>query len=77
MKRGGENTYQLIFYAVRVKRSLKEPFTPKDVRRVAPGWPYPRYFSYLASNCSDNQPPDAALFVRVARGRYILAESTN
>nr|WP_084486646.1 hypothetical protein [Brucella rhizosphaerae] len=74
MKRDGENTYLVLLYAVRVNRSLQEPFTPKDVRRVAPGWPYPRYFSYLANNCSDNRPPNAALFVRVARGKYILAK---
>ncbi|MCM0752230.1 hypothetical protein DEA98_16140 [Brucella pseudogrignonensis] len=74
MVRNGDNTYQAIVHAVRVKHSLVEPFTPKDVRRVAPGWPYPRYFSYLANNCSDNQPLGKALFVRVARGRYILSD---
>nr|WP_247876674.1 hypothetical protein [Ochrobactrum sp. CM-21-5] len=72
MKHMGQQVYQLINDAIRVKGTLSEPFKPKDVRRVAPGWPYPRYFSFIAENCTDNQPDDTALFVRVGRGAYRL-----
>ncbi len=69
-----ESIYPLIKNAVRVHGTLKEPFTPRDVRRVASGWPYSRYFSYMAYNCTDNRPATEALFIRVARGKYKLAD---
>lgn len=72
MWKTGSNIYPQIHNAVRVKGILAEPFTPRDVRRVAPGWPYSRYFSFLAENCTDNQPEADALFVRVGRGQYHL-----
>ncbi|WP_342633979.1 hypothetical protein [Pseudochrobactrum asaccharolyticum] len=54
---------------------MKEPFTAKDVRRIAGGWSYCRYFSYMAYNCTENRPDAEALFVRVARGKYKLSEN--
>nr|WP_237123503.1 hypothetical protein [Pseudochrobactrum asaccharolyticum] len=69
-----ESIYPLIKNAVRVNGTLKEPFTPRDVRRVARGWPYCRYFSYMAYNCTENRPATEALFIRVARGKYKLAD---
>lgn len=69
------NIYPLIRDAVRIHGTLKEPFTPKDVRRIARGWSYPRYFTYLAYNCSDNKSENEALFIRVERGKYRLAHA--
>nr|WP_113945518.1 hypothetical protein [Pseudochrobactrum asaccharolyticum] len=70
-----ESIYPLIINAVRVHGTLKEPFTAKDVRRIAGGWSYCRYFSYMAYNCTENRPDAEALFVRVARGKYKLSEN--
>ena len=68
---GGTDIYSAVCMAVR-KGELAEPFRALDVRRVAPGWTYPRYFEFLADHCTDKQSPDVALFVRVAKGRYRL-----
>ncbi|MFW7355830.1 MAG: hypothetical protein ACODTL_07780 [Brucella sp.] len=73
----GSNIYPQIHNAVRVEGILAEPFSPRDVRRVAPGWPYSRYFSFLAENCTDNQPEGNALFVRVGRGQYHLNDKAD
>ncbi|KAB2705255.1 hypothetical protein F9K88_22410 [Brucella intermedia] len=73
----GSTIYPQIHNAVRVKGILAEPFTPRDVRRVAPGWPYSRYFSFLAENCTANQPEGDALFVRVGRGQYHLNDKVS
>lgn len=66
--------YPLIKDAVRLHGTLKEPFTPRDVRRIAKGWSYPRYFSYMAHNCTDNMQAAEALYIRVGRGKYKLAD---
>lgn len=68
---GGAEIYSAVCKAVR-EGALAEPFRALDVRRVAPGWAYPRYFEFLADHCTDKQSPDVALFVRVAKGRYRL-----
>ncbi|KAB2659651.1 hypothetical protein F9K94_02195 [Brucella tritici] len=68
---GGTDIYSAVCKAVR-NGELVEPFRALDVRRVAPGWTYPRYFEFLADHCTDKQSPDVALFVRVAKGRYRL-----
>ncbi|KAB2699928.1 hypothetical protein [Brucella lupini] len=72
MKQKDQLVYNRICLAVRVQKSLKEPFTAKDIRQFSPQWPYTRQFSFLAYNCTDNLPLDEALFVRVERGRYQL-----
>lgn len=64
--------FERIRYAVLVEKSLREPFSARDIRRFARGWTYTCYHSFLAYNCSDNLPGDEALFVRVKRGRYRL-----
>lgn len=69
-----ESIYPLIKEAIRVHGTLKEPFTSRDVRRIAKGWPYGRYFSYLAYHCTENKSASEALYVRVDRGKYKLAE---
>ncbi|EEY24554.1 LOW QUALITY PROTEIN: conserved hypothetical protein, partial [Brucella sp. F5/99] len=56
---------------------LKEPFKPKDLRRIVPGWPYAWYFSFLAQNCADNQPAGSAMFLRVGRGEYCLNQDAD
>ncbi|WP_235918383.1 hypothetical protein [Brucella anthropi] len=68
---GGTDIYSAVCKAVR-NGELVEPFRALDLRRVAPGWTYPRYFEFLADHCTDKQSPDVALFVRVAKGRYRL-----
>jgi len=72
-----ESIYSLIIDAVRVHGTLQEPFTARDVRRIAGGWSYCRYFSYMASNCTENRPEAEALFIRVARGKYKLSKINN
>lgn len=74
MKLSGKQVYEAVHHAVRTAGSLKEPFTPLDVRRVCPGWAYPRYFAFLADHCNDNQSVDSALFIRVGRGLYRLPD---
>ena len=67
-----DKIHKLIVNAVVVDRTLEEPFSAHDVRRICPGWGLPRYYSYLAENCSDNQPQELALYMRLGRGRYAL-----
>ncbi|MEN3141355.1 hypothetical protein ABDF71_04880 [Ochrobactrum sp. WV_118_8] len=74
MKYSGKLVYEAVYHAVRTTGTLKEPFTSLDVRRVCPGWAYPRYFAFLADHCDDNQPVDSALFIRVGRGLYRLPD---
>ncbi len=70
--------YQLLHEAINSKGTLKEPFRPKDVRRILPGWPYAWYFSFLAQNCADNQPDGRkAMFLRVGRGEYRLSRNVD
>lgn len=64
--------YRRIVQSVYIDRSLSEPFSAKDVRRIIPGHPYTYYFSFLANNCTANVPEKEALFIRVGRGRYRL-----
>lgn len=64
--------YQILYRAVDANGTLKEPFRPRDVRRIVPGSSYAWYFSFLAENCADNLPGDQALFIRVGRGAYRL-----
>jgi len=65
--------YRRIVHSVHVDRSLTEPFSAKDIRRIIPGHPYAYYFSFLAYNCTANISEKEALFIRVGRGRYRLS----
>lgn len=67
-----DKIHKLIVDAVVVDRTLKEPFSAHDVRRICPGWGFPRYYSYLAANCAENCKEESALYMRVGRGRYVL-----
>ncbi|KAB2697587.1 hypothetical protein F9K79_17195 [Ochrobactrum sp. Kaboul] len=72
MKQTDQQVYKQICLEVHVQRTLREPFTAKDIRRFSPQWPYTRQFGFLAYNCTDKLPQDQALFVRVGRGQYQL-----
>ncbi len=67
-----EKIHKLIVDAVTIDHTLKEPFSAHDVRRICPGWGLPRYYSYLAANCTEHSMGEVALYMRVGRGRYSL-----
>ncbi|AAL54097.1 conserved hypothetical protein [Brucella abortus bv. 4 str. 292] len=77
MEQSKMRIYQLLHEAISLKGILKEPFKPKDLRRIVPGWPYAWYFSFLAQNCADNQPAGSAMFLRVGRGEYCLNQDAD
>ncbi|WP_265975625.1 hypothetical protein [Brucella intermedia] len=72
MKLSNDEAFTLIKNAARVDGTLAEPFSARDLRDVIRGWKYTDYFSFLAYNCTENAPVNAALFVRVDRGRYCI-----
>ncbi len=67
-----DRIHTLIVDAISVDGTLTEPFSAHDIRRICPGWGLPRYYSYLAENCSENQPEVIALYLRVGCGKYAL-----